>query len=137
MAKRTVAADPTQYSKQSLQSYGADRLKEYLDIEYSCWRCKKVDVFTAQEQKQSFEVKKNYIWQRRNLCRDCWMAANKIRKNLENHQERWASAKKILKDDSHFLSEWLELLIKLEEYAGHRADTARKNMLKKLLSKNA
>jgi hypothetical protein len=137
MAKRTVTADPTQYSRQSLQSYGAAWIKEYSDIEYRCWRCKKADVFTAEDQKRSFEVKKNYIWQRRNLCRDCWMEANKIRKNLETNQERWASSKTTLKEDLGFLSEWLELLIKLEKYFGYRPDTARKNMLKKLLSKNA
>lgn len=59
---RAVKADPTRYSKQSLQSYGARLTKEYTDIGYSCWRCKKQNIFTAEDQKHSFEVKKNYFW---------------------------------------------------------------------------
>ena len=137
MAKRTVKSDPTQYSKQSLQSYGAHLTKEYADIEYNCWRCRKPYVFTAEDQKHSFEVKKNYIWQRRRLCRECWMEANRIKKNLDAHQKRWAESKNTLRKDAGFLSAWLELLTKLEEYVAYRPDTARKNMLKKLLKENA
>ena len=52
MAKRAVKADPTQWSKESRQSYGAYLTKEYADIEYFCWRCGKRDVFAAEDQKQ-------------------------------------------------------------------------------------
>lgn len=132
---RTVKADPTRYSKQSLQSYGAPLIKKYTDIGYSCWRCKKPDVFTAQDQKHSFEVKQNYIWQRRKLCRECWMEANGIRQRLEACQKRWAVSKNALRTDVGFLSGWLELLTKLEEYVAYKPDTARKNMLMKLLNR--
>ena len=137
MAKRTVKADPTKYSKQSLQSYGASHTKEYADIEYLCWRCKKPDVFSAEDQKHSFEEKKNYIWQRRNLCRVCWMEMNRIKKSLESMQKRWSASKGTLQKDAGFLSQWLETLTTLEEYVPYRQDTAKKNMLKKLLKGNA
>jgi hypothetical protein len=137
MAKRTVKADPTKYSKQSLQSYGAELTKEYADIEYNCWRCKKADVFSAEDQKRSFEVKKNYIWQRRILCRDCWMEMNRIKKDLESRQKRWTASRATLQKNVEFLSQWLEGLTKLEEYVPYRRDTAKKNMLKKLLTGNA
>ena len=137
MAKRAVKADPTKYSKQSLQSYGAHLTKEYTDIEYSCWRCKKPDVFSAEDQKHSFEVKKNYLWQRRSLCRECWMEMNRIKKDLDSRQKRWSSSKGTLRKDAGFLAQWLEALTRLEEYVPYRPDTAKKSMLKKLLKGNA
>jgi hypothetical protein len=137
MAKRTVKADPTQWSKESRQSYGAYLTKEYVDIEYFCWRCGRPDVFTAEDQKNSFEVRKNYFWQRRILCRACWRESNSIRKDLKALQEQWARSKSSLKKDKQFLSRWLQALVRLEEYVPHRPDTARKNMLARLIGRNA
>jgi len=61
MAKRSVAADPRQWSEKSQRSVSAAWKKEYVDIPYSCWRCKKAAVFSAEDQKYSFEIKKNQI----------------------------------------------------------------------------
>ena len=137
MAKRAVKADPNQWSKQSRQSYAVYSTKEYVDIEYFCWRCGKPDVFTAEDQRHSFEVKKNYIWQQRILCRACWAEANGIRKALDTRQARWAKSKTSLQKDNSFLSGWLQLLTKLEEYVPYSADAAKKNMLTKLIKRNA
>jgi hypothetical protein len=136
-AKRKIKADPALWSKQSKQSYSYYDTKEYEDIEYVCWRCKKPDVFTAEDQKHSYEVKKNYFWQRRILCRSCWMEANKIRESLAKHDEQWPISKAKLRKDTTFLSGWLELLLKLEEYVPYRANRAKKAMLTKLLKGNA
>jgi len=137
MAKKAVKADPTQWSKESRQSYAVYGIKEYVDIPYFCWRCGKPDVFTAEDQKHSFEVKKNYVWQRRILCQSCWGEANTIRKALSTCQAQWAKAKSSLQKDVAFLSHWLKLLTKLEEYVPYRPDTAKKNMLTKLIKRNA
>jgi len=138
MAKRSVAADPRQWSEKSQRSVSAAWKKEYVDIPYSCWRCKKAAVFSAEDQKYSFEIKKNQIDQRRVLCPDCWMEANRIRKSLGTYQARWNDEKKTLKKDTGFLTRWLSLLTTLDEYEGsYRADTAKKNMLKKLIKENA
>lgn len=137
VAKRTVKADPSQWSKESRQSYAADYTKEYEDIEYFCWRCGTRDVFSADDQKHSYEVKKNYFWQRRILCRSCWMEANKIRKSIAACQKEWAASKATLRKDIRFLSRWLQLLTRLEEYVPYRPDNAKKNMLMKLIKQNA
>ena len=137
VAKRTVKADTNQWSRQSRQSYAVYDTKEYVDIEYFCWRCGKPDVFTAEDQRHSFEVKKNYVWQQRILCRPCWAEANGIRKALNARQAQWAKSKASLQKDNSFLSDWLQLLTKLEEYVPYRADTAKKNMLTKLIKRNA
>jgi hypothetical protein len=137
MAKRTVKADSSQWSKESRQSYASDSTPEYEDIDYFCWRCGKPDVFSAEDQKHSYEVKKNYFWQRRVLCRSCWMEANKTRKSIAACQKEWAASKASLKKDTPFLSRWLQLLTSLEEYVPHKPDTAKKNMLMKLIKRNA
>jgi hypothetical protein len=131
-----VKADPSQWSKQSRQSYAVYGTKEYVDIQYFCWHCGKRDVFTADDQKYSFEVKKNYIWQQRILCQDCWGEANRIRKGLDFCQEKWLKGKTVLQNDVSFLRQWLQLLQKLEEYIPYKPDTARKNMLTKLIGRS-
>jgi hypothetical protein len=135
--KRTVIADPSQWSIKSRQSLKAFFYeKEYTDIEYSCWRCRTTALFTAEEQKESFEVKKNHLDQRRILCQTCWDEANALRKDLASCQQRWAGAKKSLQKDKEFLERWLELLRRLEQYVPYRPDTARKNILQKLIRKS-
>ena len=136
MGKRAVKADPNKWSRQSRQSFGAYLTKEYVDIPYFCWRCGKPDVFTAEDQKHSFEVKKNYFWQRRLLCQSCWQQAIVIKKELQSCQKRWASSKPSLQNDKKFLSQWLELLTRLEQYVPYRPDSARKAMLAKLIKRN-
>lgn len=137
MAKHPIKADPSQWSKESQQSYAVCSTKEYRDIKYFCWRCGKADVFTAEDQKHSYEVKKNYFWQRRVLCQECWKESNVIRKELSTCQKKWLAEKGSLKADIPFLSRWLELLARLEQYVPYKPDTAKKNMLKKLLKQNA
>lgn len=133
--KPGIKADPKQWSRQSRQSYGAWLTTEYVDLEYFCCRCGKADVFTAAEQKQSYEEEKNYFWQRRILCRRCWQESNAIRRKLKKFQERWAASRTTLRIDLPFLRGWLDALVRLEEYGSYpRTDRAKKNMLAKLIA---
>jgi len=49
-------------------------------------------------------------------------------------EERWAESKAELQADKSFLTHWSELLIALEAYVPYKPDTAKKNMLAKLLA---
>jgi hypothetical protein len=49
-------------------------------------------------------------------------------------EEKWAESKVALQFDKAFFSRWLELLTMLEAYVPYKPDTARKNMLGKLLA---
>ena len=129
-----VPADPSQWSEKSKQSVAYEFVREYKDIAYKCWHCKAECVFTAQDQKYTFEVKKASIDQRRRLCSSCWSEAHRIREALQSCEEKWAQSKKDLKTDRGFLSGWLEQLNLLETYVPFKRDTARKNMLSKLLA---
>ena len=134
--KRSVKADPKKWSQESQRSYASEFTNKYTDINYFCWRCGKPDVFSAEDQKESYEVNKNYFWQRRILCKNCWSESNAIKKELGTCQKRWLDEKASLKKDVAFLSRWLELLMHLEEYVPYKPDIAKKNMLAKLIEQN-
>ena len=60
MAKRSrnVVVNAGRWSRSSKQSFSyASPPERYEDIHYSCWRCKTPSVFTAEEQKEAFEVR--------------------------------------------------------------------------------
>ena len=131
----TVApADPSLWSEQSQRSVAVGWTKEYRDIPYKCWRCNADAVFTAQDQKYTFEVKKAPIDQRRLLCEDCWRESLAVARELENFERRWSEEKSVLRTEKEFLARWLDLLQVREKYVPYRPDTAKKNMLKNLLA---
>jgi hypothetical protein len=134
-----VPADPTQWSEKGKRSvaFHFNFIKEYRDIHYQCWRCRKPSVFTAEDQKYTYEAKKAYIDQRRILCSDCWEQLNEIAAAIRVCEERWASSKDKLKNDLGFLSEWLGFLNRRDEYVPYRSNTAIKNMLLKLIEQSS
>jgi hypothetical protein len=132
--KTSVAADPTQWSEKSKQSVAFHFKRSYTDIEYKCWRCKAECVFTAQDQKYTFEAKKASVDQRRSLCAECWSQSHRVRAELEDCARQWEGGKAELQRNRAFLARWLELLVLLEEYVPYKPDTAKKNMLNKLLA---
>jgi len=90
-------------------------------------------VFSAIEQKYTFEVKKAPIDQRRHLCESCWRQSLVIERDIKACQQHWKESKPLLKSDQPFLKKWLDLLTLAERY-GHRTNTAAKSMLRKLLA---
>jgi hypothetical protein len=130
---KAVPADPTQWSEQSKRSVAFEFRREYKDIRYSCWRCQSEAVFSASDQKYTFEVRKANISQQRILCEPCWKESHRVSVELAHYDEQWAASKATLRTDSAFLNRWLELLTLSETYA-FKHDTAKKNMLKKLIA---
>lgn len=136
LQKNLIPANPENWSEKSKQSVAYDFgfRKEYGDIHYQCRRCKKPSIFTAEQQKYTYEVKKAYIDQRRILCTECWKESNEIAGRIRSCEELWADSKEALKNNFEFLSEWLNLLARHEEYVPYKPNTAIKNMLEKLLN---
>jgi Probable zinc-ribbon domain len=130
----SVPADPSLWSEQSKQSVSFQLVKEYSDIPYHCWHCKKFTVFSAADQKYTFEVRKAPIDQRRILCTACWRALLEIDCAIGQCREEWAISKSSLRMNTAFLTKWLNLLTTREEYVPYHPDTAAKNMLRKLLA---
>ena len=129
----TVPADPSQWHEKSQGSVSSNWTTEYVDKPYTCWRCRKATIFSGEDQKYTYEVKKAPIDQHRILCNDCWRLSLAVSKEIENCEANWASSKVALSKDKEFLSRWLELLISKEEYVRYRQNTAAKNMLQRLL----
>jgi len=130
----SIPADPEQWSDKSKQTLSYDFIREYTDKPYNCWRCQVESVFTAQDQKYTYEVKKASIDQRRLLCASCWSESHRIRSMLLECERQWAESKAELQADKSFLNHWSELLAALEAYVPYKPDTAKKNMLAKLLA---
>ena len=116
-----VPCDPEQWSEDSKRSVAYEFApRPYRDKAYTCWRsaCGAPDVFTAAEQKHTFEVRKANISQQRALCRAChreWVALD-----LEAREcrRRWAAEQPALAREPAFLRRWLAVLEALPGYNG-------------------
>jgi hypothetical protein len=133
LQQTSIAVDPNQWSEQSKRSVSFHFKREYVDEPYACRRCGASCVFTALDQKHTFEVKKASIAQRRKFCADCWAESHRMRAAMDACEERWAKDKDNLSADRQFLGEWLALLTRWKEFAPYRQDVSRINMLRSLL----
>jgi hypothetical protein len=131
----SIPSNPDNWSEKSKQTvtFEFGFRKEYKDISYQCRRCSKPAVFTAADQQFTYEVKKAHIDQNRILCKLCWRELNDVLARLDQCEEMWRGEKEVLMHDMTFLSAWLELVTRRDEYIPYRPDTAKKNMLQRLL----
>ncbi|WP_431259391.1 hypothetical protein ACQ86G_03770 [Roseateles chitinivorans] len=110
--------DRERWSASSRQSYIYQCAGEsYADIHYECGKCQSAAVFSAEEQKRAFELKKNYIWQRRRLCPACNAMLWRLRTRERACQSRWCSERKVLARDEGFMREWLGILEAIPPFA--------------------
>jgi len=132
-APNSIAADPSKWSEQSKQSVAFHFKRNYVDEPYDCRRCGAPCVFTAQDQKYTFEIKKASIDQRRRWCAACWSEAHQLRVAMNERDSRWAVEKSTLQADRDFLSGWLELMTRWKQFEPYKQDVAKINMLRGLL----
>jgi hypothetical protein len=110
--------DRERWSEESKRSYAYHyQATSYEDIHYECSKCGTPSVFTAQEQKISFEEKKNYIWQRRTLCPQCNAELFRLRERERACQARWVQGREVLARDGEFMRDWLEVLQAIPRYS--------------------
>lgn len=92
-----------------------------------------MDVFTAVEQKHTFEVRKTNLSQRRVLCRACHRIWVELDREVRECRRRWAAAGAALRDDPAFLRRWLTVMEQLVEYNGSH-DEANLVMVRRLIA---
>jgi len=111
--------DREQWSQSSKQSFEYEVCSEgsYGDIRYNCAKCGAPAVFTAEEQKHSFEVKKSDIRQQRVHCPACNAELFRLRTRERACQARWSAERKTLVRDEAFLLEWLQIIVAIPQYA--------------------
>lgn len=132
---KSVPADPEQWSAQSKQtvSYVLGFIREYTDKPFDCWRCGAACVFSAEDQKYTYEVKKASIDQGRKFCAACWSESHRVKSELAAFENRWAGQRRVLQADRAFLEEWLAALDRWKSFEPYKQDIARINMLRRLL----
>lgn len=126
-----VKMDKEQWSDQSKNSFNFDHNiydDFYEDIKYTCTCCSLIAVFTGEDQKISFEIEKNYIWQRRKLCTACHHELQAIKELLAKYEEL------LSKGSTEMLNEHLALLSKLPKY-GRKINRSIEHKIKSLQGK--
>lgn len=104
----------------------------YEDQSFICRACGRSSVFTAEQQKYTYEVKKALIHQKHVLCENCFKRRYELIAESRSFVEAWARDKRSLKGNRADLRRWRKVLEKLPTY-GVRHDTARIRMLTRLL----
>ena len=132
--KVKIPLNRDEYSDESKRSLGHEYLgDEYKDIKYKCAKCEKKALFTASEQKQAFEVRKEYMWIKRTLCTPCWREMRKIKSKLQAMELHYCENKEQSLNSKDFLTSWLTLLVLHPQY-GKTANPARIVFVKKYLA---
>ena len=135
--RKIVRVEKDKWSRSSKQSLAYDFAKRtYKDRHFKCRRCSAAAVFTAEQQKHTFEVRKAYIWQGRSLCADCFAQEQHIERQLLVYASKWRNNKAHLAKDQGFLREWLCLLEAHVKF-GHVPDSAAIAMVRSKLAEAA
>ena len=137
---KKVLINKDEYSEESKRSIGHEFLRKYYqDIEYTCKKCSKKVIFLAEDQKQAYEVRKDYMWAERQLCDLCWKEVRSIKVDLQRIESEYCENKANALSNEGFLTQWLELL-ELYPKFGKKANSSRIVFVKKHLknlSRNA
>ena len=112
-----IRIDKEAWSDESKRSYSYDsHIEFYEDERYQCVKCGCSAVFSAQEQKEAFEVKKRYIWQRRTLCKSCYGELLELKKELSMYEEMWSQESAVTKKSAPYLQSWLTAINAMPSY---------------------
>jgi transcription elongation factor Elf1 len=89
-----VPVDATQWSEKSRQSLDYTFAPAfYEDKPFTCRACGAESVFTAEQQKREFEVKKAYTWQQHVLCGSCFSKKHELLAENDAFSQRWEHEK--------------------------------------------
>lgn len=108
----------------------------YQDRVFACRTCQCEAVFTAEEQKHEFEVKKAHYLRQRVLCPSCFAKRGELQHLNDQFAAMWNDREEGLRADVPSMLVWLDVLTELPQY-GMRRDTARIRMLEKLATEAA
>jgi len=129
--------DREKWSKESKQSLSYEFAGKYYDDKpYNCYKCKKPDIFTGQEQKYTYEVKQSYIWQQRLLCKECYSNFKELKSKIATYEKHWANETEATKGSANYLNEWLTCIEKVPFY-GKPKNESIAIMLQKYINQSA
>ena len=105
----------------------------YEDKPFVCRACGSKSVFTAEQQKYTYEVKKAFTWEQHVLCPVCFHKRNELSAESSAFLAAWSQNKRAVVENLPTVRRWKEVLELLPTY-GVRKDAARIRMLSKLLA---
>jgi len=129
--------DKSAWSKSSQHSSGGhydERATEYENIAYRCKKCFANCIFTAEAQKEAYEIRKKFVWWLPSLCAKCEDELSELLKRDRDYQEQWKANKTILESDPQFLSGWMAVLRAIPSF-GKRANSSMEVMLGRCLER--
>jgi len=115
----SVLIDRSQWSKSSQRSCGGhydSKAIHYENISYLCVKCKNKSSFSAEAQKFSYEVKKQFIWRIPSLCFNCQEKLTTLLSTEREFQNLWNVNREEMKLDIIFLKNWLNTLKEIHTY---------------------
>lgn len=115
----SVAIDRNEWSRSSQNSSGGhydDEAVEYENIAYRCRKCFAGCVFSAEAQKDAYEVQKRFVWWLPSLCAQCHKEFAELKAEELNCQARWNSEKASLAKDDAFIRRWLEVIRSVQAF---------------------
>jgi Probable zinc-ribbon domain len=132
-ARKPVPVEKNHWSEQSRVGLAYAFAPEfYEDRPFTCRSCGTKSVFTAEQQKYTYEIKKAYVWEQHVLCQPCFDERNALTAEAAAIAACWVKEKAALASDAEVLRRWKEVLELMPRF-GVRKDTARIRMLAKLL----
>jgi Probable zinc-ribbon domain len=132
-ARKPVPVDRDQWSESSRRSLDYEFAPPYYeDKPFICRACGGNAVFTAEQQRHEYEVKKAFTWQQHVLCHPCFVKRHEPSAENDAFLRRWTQEKARVKEDALAVRRWIEVLEQLPQ-CGARQDAARLRMLRKLL----
>lgn len=114
-----VPIDRSLWSRSSQRSSGGQydsNATHYEGIRYRCRSCEASCVFSAEEQKLSYEVNKKFVSWLPSLCPSCHVELIDLQNRDRVFQQEWVSARKSLAGDLKFLESWLAVLQALKAH---------------------
>ncbi|WP_152600140.1 zinc-ribbon domain containing protein [Cellvibrio mixtus] len=109
----SILIDRARWSKSSQRSQGShysSNAMYYENISYLCVMCKNKSIFSAEDQKFSYEVKKQFIWRIPTLCHNCHENLTRLLSKEREFQKLWNVNREEMKLNVSFLKDWLNTI---------------------------
>jgi hypothetical protein len=136
-ASKSAPVDTNQWSEESKRRlHYLPAPNVYEDKVFACRRCGCKAIFTAEQQKREYEVKKANTLRQHVLCHTCFVAWHELGAESDLFSNRWQNDKAGFKKDPPAIKRWIEVLNLLPQYGGYK-DAGRIRMLEKLFSNAA
>ncbi|WP_444931495.1 hypothetical protein ACJJIF_06880 [Microbulbifer sp. SSSA002] len=111
--------DKSKWSDSSQKSSGGhydSRATHYENISYSCRTCSCSCVFSAQDQKEAYEIQKRFVWWIPSRCSKCQEKLDKLLDKERQYQALWNSDKEKVKKDKSLVVDWLKVIREIDAY---------------------